>query len=153
MARHDFHGGKRSSRQGGNHPYASGGTSRGDWLYGRRPVVEALRANRRHFYELRVREGLLRDCGEDPELLEIADCAQRAGVPFNSVRRDDLELLLGPVNHQGIALRVGTFPYVGFDQIVQDVKENDQATILLLDHIEDPQNVGSLLRTAETPKT
>lgn len=149
MARHDFHGGKRSSRPGGNHPYAAGGTSRGDWLYGRRPVVEALRANKRHFYELRIREGLLRDGGEDPELFEISECAQRAGIPFSSVQRDDLDQLLGPVNHQGVALRVGTFPYVGFDQIAHDVKENDQATVLLLDHIEDPQNVGSLLRTAD----
>lgn len=149
MARHDFHGNRHASRNGGNHPFAQGGTSKGDWLYGRRPVVESLRAGKRHFYELRVREGLLRNGGEDPELVELSECAQRAGIPFTTVQRDDLDQLLGPVNHQGVALRVGSFPYVGFDQIVHDVKENDQATVLLLDHIEDPQNVGSLLRTAD----
>ena len=125
------------------------GTGRGEWLYGRRPVVESLRAGRRHFFELRILEGALREGAGDTDLDEILDLAYASGAAVIKTDRRDFENLLGPVNHQGVALRAGGYPYGDFDQLLSAVEEDPQAIILVLDHIEDPQNVGSLLRTAD----
>ena len=122
---------------------------RGDWLYGRRPVAEALRAGRRHFFELRILEAALREGAGDTDLEEILDLAAAVGATVVRTDRRDFENLLGPVHHQGVALRAGGYAYGDFDQLLRVVEEDEQSTVLVLDHIEDPQNVGSLLRTAD----
>lgn len=122
-----------------------GADAHGDWIYGRRPVLEALCANRRHFYQICFADGADDAAG----IAEIRAIAESRGVNFKSTSRDELDALAQGGNHQGVALRVGGFPYVGFDQILHDVRENPQAIILALDHISDPQNVGSLLRSAD----
>lgn len=128
---------------------------RGEWIYGRRPVTEALRSRRRHVYELllaaepRERSGRHVTAGGGGELADIRSLAAAAGASFRTVERRELEVHAEGGHHQGVALRTGAFPYHGFDQILHAVKQDPQALVLLLDHVEDPQNVGSLLRTAE----
>lgn len=119
--------------------------SNGDWLYGRRPVLEALRANRRHFYQICLAEGTDGSQG----IADIRALAESRGINFRIASREELDELTQSGNHQGVALRVGNFPYSGFDQVLHDVRENPQAVVLALDHISDPQNVGSLLRSAD----
>ena len=126
-----------------------GKKNHGDWIYGRRPVVEALRAGRRQFRELRILDSALREGGGDTDLGEILDLARGCGASIARTDRRDLENLLGPVNHQGVALRAGGFAYGDLDQLLRAVEEDPEAVVLVLDHIEDPQNVGSLLRTAD----
>ena len=117
---------------------------RGDWIYGRRPVLEALTAGTRHIYE-----AVLPQVGHDsPELVDIRALVSQRALPFRAVEHEELDELCGGGNHQGVALRVGSFPYVSFDQIIHDVTLNPNALIILLDHIEDPQNTGSILRSA-----
>ena len=70
-------------------------------------------------------------------------------IPFRAVERQRLDQLCEGGNHQGVALRVGAYPYFPFDDLLAEVEELPQAAYLLLDHIEDPQNVGSLLRSAD----
>ena len=54
------------------------------------------------------------------------------------------------VNAQGVALEVGEYPYVDVFDILARAKERREAPLLLiLDHLQDPQNLGSLIRTAE----
>ena len=119
--------------------------SKGEWIYGRRPVMELLRAGRRHLYE-----ALLPSGGRDtPEVAELRAKLVSAGVPVRPGQRQELDALAAGGNHQGLALRVGGYPYVSLEQVVHDVREQPLALALLLDHIEDPQNVGSLLRSAE----
>lgn len=119
---------------------------KGEWLYGRRPVLEALRANRRHFYEALLPEENSKD---SPDLVEIRKAVQEAGIPFQRADREELDQLARGGNHQGVALRVGGFPYISLEDVLIEVEKNPNASILLLDHIEDPQNVGSLLRSAD----
>ena len=119
-------------------------SERGDWIYGRRPVLEVLRSEVRHIYEA-VLPAASR---EKPELAEIRKVVLERGISFKVMDRDDLDDLCAGGNHQGVALRTGGFPYISFDQIIHDVKNDKDALILLLDHIEDPQNIGSLLRSA-----
>ncbi|MDD4102749.1 MAG: 23S rRNA (guanosine(2251)-2'-O)-methyltransferase RlmB [Kiritimatiellae bacterium] len=118
---------------------------RGDWIYGRRPALEVLRAGKRHIYG-----AVLPPSGRDaPEVAELRALLLSQGIPFSTLERDELDELCCGGNHQGVALRTGGFPYISFDQVLHDIKERADAIVLILDHIEDPQNVGSLLRTAD----
>jgi len=120
-------------------------SDRGDWVYGRRPVLEVVKSGRRHLYE-----AVLPIEGRDaPEVAELRGLLCAKGVPFKTLEREELDALCDGGNHQGVAVRTGGFPYVSIDQVIHDVKEDANALVLLLDHIEDPQNVGSLLRTAD----
>lgn len=121
--------------------------SRGGWLYGRRCVLEALRAGKREMTELRLAMGARRD--EDPETEEMLALAKNAHALLSFVERRDIDQLLGDVNHQGVALRAGGYPYGDMAQLLRSVEDDPSATVLVLDHIEDPQNLGSLLRTAD----
>jgi len=118
---------------------------RGEWIYGRRPVVEVVKAGLRHLYE-----AMLPAEGRDaPDIAELRDVLLKRGVPFKTTDRDTLDDLCEGGNHQGVAIRVGGFPYISLDQVLHDVKLDANAIVLFLDHIEDPQNVGSLMRTAD----
>lgn len=119
-------------------------SARGDWVYGRRPVFEVLKSGVRHIYE-----ALLPPDGHDKqELAAIRKFVLQKNIPFKFVDRDELDELCTGGNHQGVALRTGAFPYISFDQIIHDVKLNPAALVIILDHIEDPQNIGSILRSA-----
>jgi len=118
---------------------------KGEWIYGRRPVMEVLQAKRRHIYEAVLPSG-----GRDsPDVVELRALLLADGIPLHAMQRVELDALAVGGNHQGVALRVGGYPYVSMEQIEHDVREQPQALVLLLDHIEDPQNVGALLRSAE----
>jgi len=119
--------------------------TKGEWVYGRRPVMEVLRAKRRHMYEAVLPSG-----GRDsPDVAELRTMLLAAGVPLHALQRAELDELSAAGNHQGVALRVGGYPYISLEQVEHDVREQPQALVLLLDHIEDPQNVGALMRSAE----
>jgi len=148
MGRQDWRGGRNGGRAAFDKKPASGGVSasqRGEWIYGRRPVLEVLRAARRHIFE-----AVLPSDGHDaPDVAEIRALVRHAELPVRTLERDRLDELCGGGNHQGVALRVGGFPYFDFDQLLEMADEDPQFSVLFLDHIEDPQNVGSLLRTAD----
>ena len=133
----------REHRQGRDAP--SKRLDRGDWIYGRRPVLEVVKAGKRHLYE-----AILPPSGHDaPEVAELRGLLRKTDVPFRVLEREELDDLCEGGNHQGVAVRTGGFPYISMDQVIHDVEEQPDALVLLLDHIEDPQNVGSLLRTAD----
>ena len=119
----------------------------GEWIYGRRPVLESLRAGRRTFMEVilpPVEKG-----GEADDLAEIRARAQSAGAVVRAATRDQLDSLTRGGHHQGVALKSTGYPYVGLEDIVRAVKEDENALVVMLDHLEDPQNVGSILRSAD----
>ena len=130
----DFQGGSR-----GGHTVSE----RGEWIYGRRPALEVVKSERRHLYEA------ILPSGGGADVAALREALLMRGVPFQAMERDALDAICEGGNHQGVAIRAGGFPYVSFDQIVHDVKRDADAIVLFLDHIEDPQNVGSLLRTAD----
>ncbi len=114
------------------------------WIYGRRPVLETLRAGRREFHELIVPSGPATE--ETEEMLAIARARR---IPVRAAQRGECDRILGQLNHQCCAVRVGGYPYVGVEEIYEAAEADPEALVLILDHLEDPQNVGSLLRTAE----
>jgi 23S rRNA (guanosine2251-2'-O)-methyltransferase len=117
-----------------------------DLLYGRNAVREALRAQRRTFQRLLVSSG----AQEAGTLGEVVKLAEKIGVSVERVDRHDLDRRLREANHQGVALECSDYPYVELEECLALADERgESALLLMLDHLQDPQNVGTLLRTAE----
>ncbi len=114
-------------------------------LYGRQPVRELLRAGRRRISILHV----LSSAKSSPELDEIIKLAEARRIRMTLTDGMRLESLVGDVNHQGIVADVYPFRYVSYKKMLSDAGQDKNALFLFLDHLEDPQNVGSLLRSAE----
>lgn len=115
-------------------------------LLGRNPVREALRARCRRIHEIMIAEG----AQEKGALADIVALAQAQGVPVSRVRRQELDQLAGDVMHQGVAARASDYRYAEIDEMLALARERGEAPFLLaLDSIQDPHNVGSLLRTSE----
>ena len=115
-----------------------------EFLYGRNAVYEALRAGRRDFFGLQLAEGA-KPAGR---LAEIIELAKKKRVPVQSVPRARLDKL--NANHQGVALEASEYPYSDLVEIMeQPGKQGELPFILVIDSLQDPQNFGVLLRTAE----
>lgn len=108
-------------------------------LYGRNGVLEALRG-RRAVDRLFVAEG----ARDDQRLREIRRLAEERGASIEQIPRLMLDDATRGANHQGVGLEAGPFRYT----ILEDLMEAP-GTVLVLDHLQDPQNVGTLLRAAE----
>jgi len=115
-----------------------------EWITNRNPVYETLIAKRRHFFNLLV----LQDLKIEGKLKEIVELARQANVPVRQANKQQLGQI--DRNHMGLALEVSAYPYAALeDLIVFSQKKDEPPFFLLLDLIQDPQNLGSLLRTAE----
>ena len=114
-----------------------------EWIYGRQPVREALRAARRHFFALRIS----RSIEKTPETAEILVLATRHGIPVGYTQRSELDRIAGSSHHQGVALEASGYPYVLLEDLMGSLSPD--SLFLALDHLQDPQNLGTLLRTAE----
>lgn len=118
----------------------------GELLYGRQPVIETLRAKRRTIYELHI----LATAKPSLELNNILAECRKKKVTVKKVHRKQLDDMTSGANHQGIALLVSKYPYLTIDDLISYLRKRNHAPLLLmLDHIEDPQNLGSLLRAAD----
>lgn len=114
-----------------------------EWLYGRHAVLEALRAGRRKVHRVHISPGVRRT----GNAAEIIAAAQGRGCPVIEANPGQLERL-GPVNHQGFAAEAAAYPYVDLDQLLPGPAASPPL-YLALDHLQDVQNLGTLLRTAE----
>ncbi len=116
-------------------------------LYGRWAVMETLRAGRRAVQQLILAENI----EEKGIVSEIIDAAQQRGSAVKRVPRRMLDDLARGANHQGVVLRVAPYAYVELEKLL-DVAESkgEKPFILILDLLQDPQNVGSLLRVADS---
>ncbi len=118
----------------------------GQTLYGRNAVREALRAGRRTLYRLLLAEGI----GRETVIQELCRLARERGCPVEELPRETVARMARSREHQGVALEVGPYPYVEFEEILARAqKAGNQAVVLVLDRVQDPQNLGTLLRTAE----
>lgn len=115
-----------------------------EWIYGRNSVYETLLAQRRHFFRLQVAQGV-QVKGRLEAILQIA---KQRNLPVESVSRQSLDRLAD--GHQGVALETSGYPYTALVDILELAAVRDEPPfILILDALQDPQNLGALLRTAE----
>lgn len=114
-------------------------------IFGLLPVTEALRSGGRRVGRVFVAEG----AGEK-RLSEIVELARQSGVRFIRVPREQLNRLTGAgANHQGVVAQVAAADYADADELLDEIEELGCPLVLVLDGIEDPRNLGALLRVAE----
>ncbi|MEY3000265.1 MAG: hypothetical protein RL648_479 [Verrucomicrobiota bacterium] len=110
-----------------------------EFLYGLNPVFECLRADRRE-----VHEAFLTEAGTtSPRIKVLRRLLSERGIEVTLVDRGRLHQLSGSTEHQNVVMKVSRYPYVGH----MDCLQADR--VLLLDNVEDPHNVGAILRSAE----
>ena len=114
-------------------------------LYGRQPILESLRAGRRTFHALWVAES-----AKGAIVAETRAEASRRGVPVHPCAKAQLDRLTHSGHHQGVALEAGPYPYEDPETMRRAAElAGEPLWLLFLDHIHDPQNLGSILRSAE----
>lgn len=112
-------------------------------LYGRNAVLEALRAGKPIDRIL-----LAKGTRAKGTLAEIVALARSRGVPIQRVERGDLDRIAD--RHQGVAAEAGEYEYASVEEILTTAEERgEKPFLLILDCLQDIQNFGSLLRTAE----
>jgi len=112
-------------------------------LHGVHPVGAVLRAGRCPVYRLLVATGRR---GREIEAL-LAE-ARRRGVPVQQLEREELGKRVGVRTHQGVAAECGPYPYADLEDLLPQPGV-PPPLVLVLDGVEDPQNLGALLRSAE----
>ncbi len=115
-----------------------------EFIYGRNAVYETLRAKRRQLFTLQIASGV-KTTGRITDIMELA---ARQKIPATLVPRATLDKL--NANHQGVALEAADYPYSDVVEIMeQPGRKGELPFILIIDSLQDPQNFGVLLRTAE----
>jgi 23S rRNA (guanosine2251-2'-O)-methyltransferase len=116
-----------------------------EFLYSRNAVYETLRARRREVFKIQISEG----AQEKGRLAEIPKMAKERRIPVEKVQRARLDKI--HQNHQGVVAEVSGYSYSDLVDILELASQrNEQPFVLLLDSLNDPQNFGTLLRTAES---
>ncbi len=112
-------------------------------IYGVLPVLEALRADNR-----RIDKVLIVDGAKEHRLSEIVELCRSRSIAWNRVPRETFAKNLdSSVNHQGVLAFSASADYVTTDEILENAGET--ALLVILDGVEDPRNLGAILRTAE----
>jgi 23S rRNA (guanosine2251-2'-O)-methyltransferase len=114
-------------------------------LFGRNPVLELLRAGGH-----RVEEIAILSEGRGPALHELLGLAKRQGVKISYRTRDQLTAMAGDPHHQGVVARVAGASYASLGDLLEIPRRRGEAPFFLaLDQVQDPRNLGAVLRTAE----
>jgi 23S rRNA (guanosine2251-2'-O)-methyltransferase len=111
-------------------------------LYGVLPVLEAIRAGGRPIERI-----IISDTARDERLREVIEAARRANIPVRREPRAVLDRLTGRANHQGVVAVAGVIKYADESSLLSSV--TPETLFLLLDSVEDPHNLGAIIRTAE----
>jgi 23S rRNA (guanosine2251-2'-O)-methyltransferase len=113
-------------------------------IYGRNAAYEVVRAGRRRVYRVLVAEGVT----PKGRLKEAVEAAQGRGIPVVRVPRAELDRASD--SHHGAAVVTEPYPYVQVEEILERSRlAGDPPFVLVLDALQDPQNFGALLRSAE----
>lgn len=112
-------------------------------LYGVSPVLEALRSGERGVERVIVAEG-----ASHHRLREVLALARERGVVVRRTERNELQRLVGDVNHQGVVAIAAAAKYRDAGELLTSFAGRTPLA-LLLDGVEDPRNLGAILRTAE----
>ena len=113
------------------------------YIYGRNPIEEALTTEGDRIEKIFVRDSI-----SDSQLSEIFDLASQHRIPISHVPGSKLYDLVGSVNDQGVVALRSEVAYQDFGNWLDSIDTSTYPAILLMDEIEDPGNLGAILRTA-----
>ena len=116
-----------------------------DFIEGRNSVIELLNSGR-DINKIYIQKG-----EKHGSINKIIAIAKERKVVVTEVEKSKLDYMSKTKNHQGVIATIPPFNYVEVEDILEDAKnKGEDAFILILDGIEDPHNLGSIIRTAET---
>ena len=114
-------------------------------IYGVLPVLEALRAENR-----KIEKIIVADSANEKRLSDVLRTAQLNGVMLQQVPRETLDRLVEKgANHQGIVAFVAAIEYYNTDKLLNEITTAENSLSVILDGVEDPRNLGAILRTVE----
>lgn len=114
-------------------------------IYGKNPVRELLSDPGSKIEEVLLSQDAKRDGNS-----EIFSLAKKRKIKVKLLPKDALTRMTGTLNHQGAAARVPEHEYAGVDRILDEArKKGGKLLVVILDHIEDPQNLGAIIRTVD----
>lgn len=112
-------------------------------IYGRQPVFEALR------FQSDVEEiWIAKDISGKP-IKQIEEIAKKNSIKINYIEKNDIQRIVGSVVHQGVAAKVNFNNFVDDESLESLLINCKYPFILILDQIQDPHNLGAILRTIE----
>lgn len=115
-----------------------------DFLTGKNPVAEALKGNH-PINKIWIAEG-----SRKAQINEVVQLSKRNGIQVQYVPRKKLDQLVSGTNHQGVVAGVAAYSYSDVDELLRRAEKKQEAPFfLMLDELEDPHNLGSILRTAD----
>lgn len=115
-----------------------------EWIVGKNPVIEALRSGRT------INKIWLAEGANKNQMGPIFALAKEQGVVITTANRKKLDQLSGTDNHQGVIASVAAYDYVEVDELLARAQaKGEPPFLILLDELEDPHNLGSILRTAD----
>ena len=112
-------------------------------LYGLHPVTEAIRSGSREFDHICIARER-----QDKRLEELVEACKAAGIRVRLEPREHLARLAKTPSHQGVVALVRNRTFLNIEDLLTDDTAKD-SLLLALDGVEDPQNLGALLRVAD----
>ena len=110
------------------------------YIYGKNTILEALRGEK-NVYTVYIQNNL-----KDNKIIELC---KRKKVHFELVDKSEFIKKLGNVKHQGVMAEVKEYRYYSIDEILNSIPEGKTPLLLILDGLEDPHNLGAILRTCD----
>ena len=110
------------------------------YIYGKNTILEALRGEK-SVYTVYIQNNL-----KDNKIIELC---KRKKVRFELVDKSEFIKKLGNVKHQGVMAEVKEYRYYSIDEILNSIPEGKTPLLLMLDGLEDPHNLGAILRTCD----
>src|SRR5262245_63612411 len=111
-------------------------------ICGVNPVLEAMQAGNRHFDRLLVVKGL-----RNRRISEAMARASQMGIPLRFEARETLDRMASGIPHQGLIAVVSAKPVIDLEALL--AQAHDPALVVVLDGVEDPRNLGAILRSVE----
>ena len=116
-----------------------------EYIVGRNPVIEHLQRGAQVIEKIWIAKG-----NTHSRIRHIVTMAEEAGVPIQHCTRRELDRLESSVPHQGVIALVSSTRYNDLSSILAKIEHNEHnALLIVLDNIQDPRNLGAILRTAE----
>lgn len=115
-----------------------------DFVFGRHAVVEALQTPDR------VNRVFIQEGTSGRDAAKVIELAHEKGIQVQTVPKTKIEALVGDAVHQGLVASIAAYEYADFEDIFKKAEEKgEDPFIVILDGVEDPHNLGSILRTAD----
>ncbi|MGJ9384573.1 23S rRNA (guanosine(2251)-2'-O)-methyltransferase RlmB [Salipaludibacillus neizhouensis] len=115
-----------------------------DYIVGRNPVLEALKGNH-PINKIWIAEGSLKG-----SMTNVIQASKTNKVQIQSVPRKKLDHMVPDSNHQGVVAQIAAYEYQDISVLLERAAERGESPFLImLDELEDPHNLGSILRTAD----